>query len=379
MTALRSNLLLLSLLFLFATSVKGHAQPVLTGSSLGETFQVTKISEGLGIPWGMTLVAPDSLLITQLFGTAVLLDLNSGEKSAITGLPEVEAKGQGGLLDVIAQPGYQSQTGWLYFTYSKAAGQQSVTTLARAQLRGTSLLNWQDLLVTRSATTTSRHYGSRIAFDGQGRLFFSVGDRGERPNGQDLTTHAGTIMRLNLDGSVPKDNPFVGQANVLPEIWSYGHRNPQGLAFDQQNTRLWAIEHGPRGGDELNLIEKGLNYGWPITSHGKEYWGPIAVGEAKEKPGIEPPRKVYTPSIAPGSLLLYSGLAFPKWQGSLFAGALKLQHINHLAIDPQGSVLSETRLVEGLNERIRALMQSPKGFIYFSTDHGNLYRIEPIQ
>ena len=157
------------------------------------------------------------------------------------------------------------------------------------------------MLITRSASTPGRHFGSRITFDGTGHLFFSVGDRGVRPNGQDLSTHAGSILRLTLDGSVPENNPFVQQRSALPEIWSYGHRNPQGIFYDRKKRRLWSIEHGPRGGDEINLILPGRNYGWPVISYGKEYWGPVQVGEGTEKEGMEQPVKFYVPSIAPGS------------------------------------------------------------------------------
>ena len=204
-----------------------------------------------------------------------------------------------------------------------------------------------------------------------------MGDRGERSNGQDRSNHAGCVMRLNRDGSVPGDNPFIGQADVLPEIWSYGHRNPQGMAYDPIHKRLWLIEHGPRGGDEINLILPGRNYGWPVISYGKEYWGPVAVGEGTHRKGMEQPIKQYTPSIAPGSLLLYSGKAFPAWGGNLFAGALKLQHINRVTLDAKGNAIGEERLLTDLNERIRALAESPQGWIYFSTDSGKVYRIKP--
>ena len=194
---------------------------------------------------------------------------------------------------------------------------------------------------------------------------------------QDLSNHAGSILRLTLDGKVPPENPFVNQKDKRAEIWSYGHRNPQGLLFDTNKKLLWEIEHGPRGGDEINLIKKGHNYGWPVVSHGKEYWGPVSVGEGTEKPGMESPKKVYVPSIAPGSLLLYQGNAFPQWRGNLFAGALKLQHLNRVVVSDENQLIDEERLLENLNERIRALTESPQGWIYFSTDSGKIMRIRP--
>lgn len=370
---------IITLVIAVMLSATSYASPILTGSSKGMAFEVSLVASSLSVPWGITFIAPQKIFITQRHGTAVIIDLTSQSQTPVVGLPKVAASGQGGLLDVAAEPGYQQDGGWLYFTYSKAMNNQAVTVLARSRLNGNSLMQWQELLVTDSATTTSRHFGSRIAFDQQGHVFFSVGDRGERPNGQDLTTHAGSILRLNLDGTVPADNPFVDHPSAHPEIWSYGHRNPQGLAYDTTTNRLWAIEHGPRGGDEINLIKKGKNYGWPVTSHGKEYWGPLAVGEATEKPGIESPRKVYIPSIAPGSLLLYTGKAFAQWQGDLFAGALKLRHINHVAVDRTGAITAEHRLIEKLDERVRSLLQSPEGWIYFTTDSGNLYKITPTE
>ncbi len=230
----------------------------------------------------------------------------------------------------------------------------------------------------RSASATGRHFGSRIVFDVQGHLFFSVGDRGVRPNGQDLTTHAGSILRLNLDGSLPADNPFLNRPGALPEIYSFGHRNPQGLAYDAKRERLWSIEHGPRGGDEINLIKAGENYGWPVVSHGKEYWGPMMVGEATHKAGMMDPVKVYVPSIAPGSLLLYSGKAFPGWRDDLFSGALKLTHLNRVSLNQEGQPVAEERLLESLGERIRALAEDPQGWLYLSTDSGKILRLRPV-
>lgn len=349
------------------------AMPV---SAANDEWRLEKVTEGLGVPWGMVFLDADTLLFTERTGRVGRLGLDSGEVSYLEGVPEVYAEGQGGLMDVALAPDHAG-TGWVYFTYAKPVDGQGATTLARVRLSGDRLVEWQELIVTQSRSDTTRHFGSRIAFDGRGHLFFGIGDRGVRPNGQDRTTHAGSVLRLNLDGSVPEDNPFVGRKDTQPEIWSYGHRNPQGLVYDSEHERLWMIEHGPRGGDEINLIQRGANYGWPVVSHGKEYWGPVDVGEATSKPGMVDPVKVYIPSIAPGSLLLYSGRAFPDWQGDLFSGALKLRHLNRVTLDADGNAVAEARLLEDLDERIRALAESPEGWIYLSTDSGRVYRLRP--
>jgi len=356
--------------------------------TLATTYQVTQIATGLGIPWGMSFQSQNEILFTERKGRLGIVNIVSGEVNYLSGLPDIVANGQGGLMDV-AKPTNNEISDWTYFTYVKpidAAG-NGETTLARAHTSKEGIFDWQDLLVTHSlfgvifdvtgiAWGSDRHFGSRIAFDDT-HLYFSVGDRGNRPNGQNLETHAGSILRLNVDGSVPQDNPFVDVEGARNEIWSYGHRNPQGLVWDGVNQRLWSIEHGPRGGDELNLIERGANYGWPIISYGKEYASFRSVGEGTHKEGMEQPKKFYIPSIAPGSLMQYTGEAFPEWQGDLFAGALKLRHINRIELDQEGNAIVEERLMEDLNERIRALLQSPEGWIYFSTDSGNIYVIKP--
>ncbi len=346
------------------------------------TLQVTRLAQLPGVPWAIAWLNNHTLIINLRHGELLSLRLDklSSQQPArqkIIGLPAIWARGQGGLLDVVRGP-----NGWFYFTYSKPQQGQGVTALAKAQLEQdelgkVSIAQWQELLVSDSASDTNRHYGSRIAFDRQGHLYFSIGDRGVRDNGQNTQNHAASILRLNLDGSIPHDNPFVGQSRFADAIYSYGHRNPQGLAYDELNQRLWAIEHGPRGGDELNLIEAGANYGWPLTSHGKEYWGPLKVGEAETMEGIHSPSKTYVPSIAPGSLLLYQAEAFSQWRGNLFTGALKLQHLNRIVLDQQGNAIAEERLLGGLNERIRALSVGPQGWIYFTTDSGNLYQLSP--
>ncbi|WP_296982105.1 MULTISPECIES: PQQ-dependent sugar dehydrogenase [unclassified Thalassolituus] len=339
-------------------------------SYAGET-----LTDKLSRPWGMAFVSDHQLLISERAGTLQLFDINSQQLLPVAGAPAVVFDGQGGLLDV-AVPADFATHGWIYFTWShQLDGRNAATALGRARLNLTQqplrLSDWQTLLITRSGSTTRHHYGSRIAFD-DSHVFFSVGDRGNRDNGQDLQTHAGSILRLNRDGSVPPDNPFSGRADALAEIWSYGHRNPQGLVWDGQHKRLWAIEHGPRGGDELNLIESGANYGWAEVSWGKEYWNPMYVGDARTKPGMKDPLKMYDPSIAPSSLLLY--------RGDLLAGALKLQHLNYIQLDnaEDVGVKGEKRLLSGLKERLRALAVDSQGRLYIASDSGKLYRYDQL-
>jgi glucose/arabinose dehydrogenase len=345
-------------------------------NSQAATFQLTTITNGLGIPWGLAFLSDTDIIITEREGNIRLVNVETGKLRTLKGAPAVLADGQGGMLDVAVPPDFKAGD-WIYFTFVRDRDGEGVTVLARAKRQGDQLVDWQDLLETQSATDTTYHFGSRITFDEAGHVYFGVGDRGVRPTAQELTNHNGTVMRLTRDGKVPKDNPFITQQNVLSEIWSYGHRNPQGIAYDFKNKRLWLIEHGPRGGDEINLVLPGRNYGWPIISYGKEYWGPLQVGEGTAREGMEQPVKQYTPSIAPGSLILYSGQAFAGWQGNLFAGALKLRHLNRIVLNSQGQAIAEERLFEDLDERIRALAQSPQGWIYFTTDSGKLYSIKP--
>lgn len=345
-------------------------------NSEGMELKIEEVASDLGIPWGMAFLSPNKLLVTERSGSVLLLDLETSKKIRLKNTPKVKHNGQGGMLDIALSPDYKT-SGWIYFTYVKDIKNQGATVLSRAKLKNNKFYSWKELLITKSGTETSRHFGSRIAFDNDGHVFFGVGDRGKRPNAQNLNNHAGSIIRLNLDGSIPNDNPYIQHENILPETWSYGHRNPQGLAYDFKFNRLWEIEHGPRGGDEINLIKPAVNYGWPEISYGKEYWGPIAVGDGTHHENMEQPVKFYVPSIAPGSLIVYSGDVFHKWKGNLFAGALKLRHINRVVLDETGQAIKEERLIESMDERIRALSQSPGGLIYFSTDSGNIYRILP--
>ena len=365
MDIIRSVFLLLLLAISLPVTAKGIQDD--------KPFVIKEITEELGIVWGMDFLDDNHLIFTQRSGQAGVLNVHTGLVTWLQGLPEVYDERQGGLLDVKIAPDY-AQSGWIYFTYSKPANGSAVTALVRAKLLESKRLDWQDLLITKSESFEDIHFGSRIAFDDKGHVYFSVGDRGNRANAQDLKNHAGTIIRLNMDGSVPNDNPFVGNTDALDEIWSYGHRNPQGLVFDKKTNRLWEIEHGPRGGDEINLIEKGQNYGWPIVSQGREYFSGSPVGEP-HKEGIIEPVKVYIPSIAPSGLIVYQGSEFPNWQGSLFSGALVLRHLNQVVLDNDGKAVVEQRYLQDLNQRVRSLTQDEQGRIYVATDNGVIYRL----
>ena len=367
--------IVLFILFLQISNSVTAAYPLIKSEDM--TVSLELVADDLGVPWGMSFISLNKLLVTERKGGIKLIDIKNNTDYQLTNVPSIFANGQGGMLDIAVSPNYKNDH-WVYVTYVKEISGQGATVLARGKFVGNLFTDWEELLVTKSTSDTGHHFGSRIAFDELGHVFFGIGDRGERENAQDLKNHSGAIMRLNLDGSLPADNPVLTNTDLLPEVWSIGHRNPQGMAYDADNKRLWSIEHGPRGGDEINLIKKGANYGWPVISYGKEYWGPIAVGEGTHRDGMEQPVKVYIPSIAPGSLLLYSGDAYPKWKGDLFSGALKLRHINRIVLSKEGEVLKEERLLEELNERIRALTQDPIGNIYFSTDSGKIFRLKLI-
>jgi glucose/arabinose dehydrogenase len=377
--ATKHALFMLSTALLILPSIQ--AETLAQGSSMGHDYQVDEVAEGFSTPWGLAFISDTGLLVTERRGRLWLLDTVTGERSALGGLPDdISSNGQGGLLDVQTGPEF-SDNRTLYFTYSKAVGNGAATTVARAVLSENSanLTQWEDLLVTDSASPAGQHFGSRVTFDDQGHLYFGVGDRGNRDNGLDLSNHATAILRLHLDGRIPQDNPFVDDTGIPDEVWSLGHRNPQGLTYDQQRDMLWEIEHGPRGGDEINVIEPGANYGWPIVSHGREYWGPVDVGEADSLPGYADPVKVYIPSIAPGSLWVYRGNAFPQWQGHLFAGALVLRHLNHIAVSDSGEIGEEDRLLEDMGERIRAVTEDNNGHLFVTSDSGRILRVSPAR
>ena len=340
------------------------------------SLQVEKIVSGLSIPWGMAFIDNEHLLVSERNGHLLVIDLKSQKKIKLMDNPtDLYAAGQGGWLDIALSPFERNK---VYVTYSRDTTSGPDTTLAVFEFDSNRAIRFKNLLTTTSFSDTSRHFGSRLAFSDE-HIFMSIGDRGIRENGQSLSTHAGSILRLSPDGSPAKNNPFIDKSFLQEEIYSFGHRNPQGLFYDKTTRDLWSIEHGPRGGDEINLIKKGANYGWPITSHGKEYWGPFDVSELREKEGVESPKKVYIPSIAPSSLMLYRGNNYPDLDGKLLAPALKLMHINVITLNENKQAIDEHRLFEDLKERIRHIIVSPDDELFFSTDQGNIYKILPSQ
>lgn len=337
----------------------------------GQQLPIEKISEGHGILWGMAfLPGKDSVLLTEKSGKMVLLNLTSRKKTEIQGVPPVEVHGQGGLLDVRLHPNF-SDNSLVYWTYAVKVDGGFNTRLARGKLTGSKLTDVQVLFTGQPGYRKGQHFGSRIAFK-DGHVFFTIGDRGERDEAQKLSTHTGKVLRLLEDGKVPKDNPFVGVKDARPEIWSYGHRNPQGLYVHPDTGELWLHEHGPRGGDEINRVLKGRNYGWPLVTFGKEYFGP-RIGKEPPVEGMESPKKQYTPSIAPCGFVIVSGREEGPFQGAFVLGSLVLTHIN--VVWPEGEDFSsEVRLLESAKERIRNV-DYHAGYLYFSTDSGGLYRI----
>ncbi len=345
-----------------------------------ETFRVVRVVGGLERPWGMAWLPDGRKLITERPGRLLLID--GDEVTNLTGLPDIQAQGQGGMLDVEVHPDFESN-GWIYFTYSAAKGNNATaTSLSRAQLNGGGLINVEILFSQDPAHTSGSHFGSRIAFLDDNSVLITIGDRGQRNLSQNLMDHSGNTLRLNDDGSIPTDNPFVGEDDVLPEIYSYGHRNAQGMVIHPETGAIWQHEHGPRGGDALNIIVPGGNYGWPIASYGTEYsdGSPIGV-QPHEDPDIVNPIAYWVPiSIAPSGMDFYMGDEFSNWSGNLFIGALAGQHLRRIVLEGDEVVHQEELLSSSIG-RIRDVKMGPDGFLYVLTDeiNGGLYRLEPIE
>ena len=337
-----------------------------------KNYKLEVIVTGLDIPWALAFLPNGDHLITEKEGR-ILWHKKTDPPQKVTevqGVPEVYDGGQGGLMDLVLHPEFKTKP-WVYLTYSISKNGKKTTRVSRALWNNGVLTNLQVLFTAEPWFRRSLHFGSRLVFDSKGYMFFTVGDRGNRDLAQILSTHNGKIMRLHTDGRVPQDNPFSSHKNAMKEIWSYGHRNPQGLVF--KGEELWTHEHGPRGGDEINFIQKGKNYGWPIVTYGKEYIGG-SIGEGFTKKGMEDPKKYYIPSIAPCGMAYYQGNLFPKWQNSFFIGSLVLRHLNRVSVE---NFSEEERLFQQLNKRVRDVRVGPDGFIYFSVENGAIYRITP--
>jgi aldose sugar dehydrogenase len=356
---------------------EGHGTIV---ASEGGDFRIVVVADGLDNPWGIAFLPDGGFLVTERPGRLRVFRDGALDPNPVGGVPAVRARGQGGLLDVTLHPAFQENR-LVYLSYSKPlAGGEATTAVARGHFDGSRLTDVEDIFVARAATGSGAHFGSRLQFDRDGYLFITVGDRGSMQEAQNLENHIGTTLRLYDDGRVPGDNPFVGRDDALPEIWSYGHRNAQGMALHPATGEVWQNEHGPRGGDELNLVRPGANYGWPEITHGVNYDGSI-ITQDTARAGMEQPVVHWTPSIAVSGMDFYTGDAFPSWQGNVFVGALAQQHIRRLTLE--GSrVTGQESLLTGFQQRIREVKTGPDGYLYLLTDHtgsGKVVRLEPAR
>lgn len=341
-------------------------------------FRLITVAEGLAHPWSLAFLPGGDILVTERPGRLRILRDGDLDPTPVPGTPEVAAVGQGGLLDIALHPKF-AETGWIYLTYAGRGSGGLATELARARWDDGRLVDLERLLVATPRAGGGRHFGSRLAFGADGYLYMTVGERGSPERAQDLGDLAGSVLRLTESGGVPPDNPFVGRDGARPEIFTYGHRNPQGLMRHPQSGAIWAVEHGPLGGDELNVIEAGTNYGWPVITYGRSYAG-FPIGEGESKPGMAQPVHYWVPSISPSGVTVYDGTAFPDWRGSLFLGALSGRALVRLELEGR-NVVHEERLLEDLGVRVRDVRQGPEGRLYLLTDapNGSVLRLEPVE
>ena len=344
------------------------------------TFRVVEVASGLDHPWGLAFLPDGRMLVTERPGRLRMVSAEGRlDPEPVAGVPRVHASGQGGLLDVALHPAFR-ENGWVYLSYAAGHWGRAGTEVARGRLRGTRLEDVEVLFRALPKSGGGRHFGSRLRFAPDGHLFISLGDRGDRHRAQDPGDHAGSIIRLRDDGAIPPDNPFTGVGGARPEIYTAGNRNVQGLAFHPETGVLFAHEHGPRGGDEVNVVRAGVNYGWPIISYGREYLTRAPVGEGTHREGMAQPIHEWTPSIAPSGLTVYDGDRFPGWRGNLFVGALRFRLVARLVLDGE-RVVHEERLLEDRYGRIRDVRTGPDGLLYLLTDApaplGALLRLEP--
>jgi glucose/arabinose dehydrogenase len=340
--------------------------------------RVVRVAEGLEHPCGLAFLPDGRMLVTERPGRLRLIGKDGRlDPQPVAGLPPVTAVGQGGLLDVALHPRF-AENHLIYFSYAGRDSTGFGTEVARARLSGNRLENVQVIFRQQPKGTTGVHFGSRLVFDRDGYLFITLGERGERDRAQKPDDHAGSVIRLHDDGRVPHDNPFVGKPGWKPEKYDLGHRNQQGAALNPQTGQLWTHEHGPQGGDEINIIRPGVNYGWPVITYGVEYVIGTKIGEGTHKDGMAQPIHYWVPSIAPSGMAFYTGDKFPRWRGDLFVGSLKFELLVRLRLDGE-KVVKEERMLKGLLGRIRDVRAGPDGYIYLLTDESNgvLVRLEP--
>ncbi|MEM1360168.1 MAG: PQQ-dependent sugar dehydrogenase [Pseudomonadota bacterium] len=348
-------------------------------SAQGDTAQtsaggvkIDRVLGGLDAPWGFAFLPDGAYLVTERDGR--LTHVKGGEATRVGGVPNVVAEGQGGLLDVMVPRDF-AQTREVFLSYAgrMRGGSGTMVGMGRLSSDGSRLEDFQPIFAMTPGARGGRHFGSRIVEAPDGTLFITIGDRGNRDQAQNLAAHHGSVVRINRDGSVPSDNPFTDLAGAQPEIWSYGHRNPQGAALDAQG-QLWVVEHGARGGDEVNRVTRGSNFGWPVISYGRHYSG-AKIGEGTAKSGMEQPAHYWDPSIAPSGMMIYSGKLWPEWRGDVFVGSLKFDYISRL----DGAPLSEVEAIETPQTvRVRDIREAPDGSIWFlSVGDGALYRMSP--
>ena len=340
-------------------------------------FRVTELATGLEHPWGLAFLPNGAMLITERPGR--IRYFYEGELSPrfVKGLPPIYSVGQGGLLDIVLDPQF-SVNRFIYFSYVRGTSGGMATTVARARLNGMTLSEVEVIFNAYPMTAKRRHFGSRLLFGVDGTLLITLGDHGHRSWAQDRTIHPGSVVRIWPTGAIPNDNPFVGDTQGGNAIFSYGHRNPQGLAMNPRTGEIWMHEHGPRGGDELNRLNAGVNYGWPVISYGREYWSSARVGEGTHKLGLAQPFHYWVPSIAPSGMTFYSGKLFSTWKNNLFIGSLKFKTLVRLELG-RDRVLHEEQLLPGKYGRIRDVREGPDGAIYLLTDatNGKLLRLDP--
>lgn len=341
-------------------------------------WRAETVAEGLVHPWSLAFLPDGRLLVTERAGRLRVIADGRLLPEPVTGVPEAFVASQAGLFEVLPAPDFEDSR-LLYLSLASGERRANATRVVRGRLEGSALVAVEEVFLARPQQATPVHYGGRMLFLPDGTLLVTLGDGfNYREQAQALDSHFGTIVRVNADGSVPADNPFVNTPGALPEIWSYGHRNVQGILLDPVTGRVYAHEHGPRGGDELNLIEPGRNYGWPVVTHGVDYTGAI-ITPFTEREGMEPPLIDWTPSIAPAGMTRYDGALFPEWSGQLFIAALAGQHVVRVALDADGQPTAQARLFEALGERFRDVRTGPDGSLYLLTDspRGRVLRIVP--